>query len=132
MFQFPRKFPHFIPSSPSSSSADPASTSDAATSIKPDPDAPSSSGAAGGGGRKVAPPPWGRFGSRQEKAARWSAHEGRIGTLCVHRSGKVTLKLEGDLRYEVRRGPACCFEWETGCCVSPALLVERLGNVTHS
>ncbi|GJN90230.1 hypothetical protein Rhopal_003229-T1 [Rhodotorula paludigena] len=101
MFQFPRKFPHFIPASPSSSSADPASTSDAATSIKPDPDAPSSSGAAGGGGRQVAPPPWGRFGSRQEKAARWSAHEGRIGTLCVHRSGKVTLKLEGDLRYEV-------------------------------
>ncbi|BGP41444.1 hypothetical protein JCM10449v2_005425 [Rhodotorula kratochvilovae] len=89
MFQFPRKFPSFVPVSPSPSSSAAAPEAD----VKPDPDAPAA--------RKPVPPAWGRFGSRGEKAARWSAHEGRVGELCVHRSGKVTLKLAGDLRYEV-------------------------------
>ncbi|TKA55522.1 hypothetical protein B0A53_02698 [Rhodotorula sp. CCFEE 5036] len=62
--------------------------------VKGDPDAPPPR-------RKAAPPPWGRFGTMQEKAARWSEHAGRIGELCVHQSGKVTLRLAGDLRYEV-------------------------------
>ncbi|PRQ77577.1 RNA polymerase III RPC4-domain containing protein [Rhodotorula toruloides] len=92
MFQFPRKFPEFVPSSSVKSESHPSGDL-ASLSIKPDPDAPAP--------RKVAPPPWGRFGTRTEKAARWSEHEGRIGELCVHRSGKVTLRLEGDLRYEV-------------------------------
>ncbi|GAA5821158.1 hypothetical protein JCM3770_005697 [Rhodotorula araucariae] len=93
MFQFPRKFPSFVPAPSSSSSA--AAAAATAADIKPDPDAAP-------GARKPVPPAWGRFGSRSEKAARWSAHEGRVGELCVHRSGKVTLKLAGDLRYEVR------------------------------
>ncbi|BGP33391.1 hypothetical protein JCM10296v2_005191 [Rhodotorula toruloides] len=92
MFQFPRKFPEFVPTSSVKSESDPSGDL-ASLSIKPDPDAPAP--------RSVAPPPWGRFGTRTEKAARWSEHEGRIGELCVHSSGKVTLRLEGDLRYEV-------------------------------
>ncbi|KWU41539.1 hypothetical protein RHOSPDRAFT_27557 [Rhodotorula sp. JG-1b] len=101
MFQFPRRFPNFVPSSKSKKEQQGASASSMAdlslaegASVKGDPDAPPPR-------RKAAPPPWGRFGTRQEKAARWSEHAGRIGELCVHQSGKVTLRLAGDLRYEV-------------------------------
>jgi hypothetical protein len=92
MFQFPRKFPNFVPSTASDSPSD-IEVED----VKADPDAPAPR-------RKPAPPQWGRFGSRQEKAARWSEEAGQIGELCVHKSGKVTLRLNGDLLYEVR----CC------------------------
>lgn len=100
MFQFPRRFPNFVPSIKSKKESGTASSSMAdlsladGVSVKGDPDAPPPR-------RKAAPPPWGRFGTRQEKAARWSEHAGRIGELCVHQSGKVTLRLAGDLRYEV-------------------------------
>lgn len=101
MFQFPRKFPVFTPSSASSSPSTAPGAPD--PSVKPDPDgAPSPAGAGAGARKPAAPPAWGRFGSRAEKAARWTGHEGRIGQLRVHRSGKVTLRIEGDLRYEVR------------------------------
>ncbi|GAA5983417.1 hypothetical protein JCM11641_007842 [Rhodosporidiobolus odoratus] len=95
MFQFPRKFPTFVPADPSSS-ADLAdlSLAEDTNGLKPDPEAPAPR-------RKAQPPPWGRFGTRQEKAARWTEEAGRIGELRVHRSGKVTLKINGDLRYEV-------------------------------
>ncbi|GAA6021641.1 hypothetical protein JCM10207_008094 [Rhodosporidiobolus poonsookiae] len=104
MFQFPRKFPTFVPSSSlknsSATKPDPDDLpSSVSNGIKPDPDAPSSG--VGQSRRKPAPPEWGRFGSRDEKAARWSDEAGRIGELCVHKSGKVTLRLNGDLRYEV-------------------------------
>ncbi|GAA5870840.1 hypothetical protein JCM8547_001721 [Rhodosporidiobolus lusitaniae] len=92
MFQFPRKFPTFTPANPSSPSDDDENVSRDA--VKADPDAPAPR-------RKPQPPQWGRFGTRQEKAARWSEEAGRIGELCVHKSGKVTLRLNGDLRYEV-------------------------------
>ncbi|GAA6028530.1 hypothetical protein JCM8097_007266 [Rhodosporidiobolus ruineniae] len=99
MFQFPRKFPNFVPSSSLSSASDALGDlsingTPGESGVKPDPDAPAPR-------RKPTPPQWGRFGSRNEKAARWSEEAGRIGELCVHRSGKVTLRLNGDLRYEV-------------------------------
>ncbi len=97
MFQFPRKFPNFVPAASTSKTEDDPALGDLSLSdVKPDPDAQPAPR------RKAAPPPWGRFGTMQEKAARWSEHAGRIGELCVHQSGKVTLKLAGDLRYEVR------------------------------
>lgn len=105
MFQFPRRFPNFVPSS--KSKKEPGTTSSLAdlsladgAGVKGDPDAPPPR-------RKAAPPPWGRFGTMQEKAARWSEHAGRIGELCVHQSGKVTLRLAGDLRYEVSLAQPC-------------------------
>ncbi|GAA5843990.1 hypothetical protein JCM11251_005935 [Rhodosporidiobolus azoricus] len=95
MFQFPRKFPSLVPSTdPSSTASTPLSDLSLADAVKADPDAPPAR-------RKPTPPEWGRFGTRQEKAARWSEEAGRIGELCVHRSGKVTLKINGDLRYEI-------------------------------
>lgn len=121
MFQFPRRFPNFVPSSESNKKKkkeeDAAALADLSLSddrVKADPDA------AAPPRRKAAPPPWGRFGSRQEKAARWSEYAGRIGELCVHQSGKVTLRLAGDLRYEVRLSfsiPLCsgvCGAWKNG------------------
>ncbi|GAA5871948.1 hypothetical protein JCM1840_004753 [Sporobolomyces johnsonii] len=108
MFQFPRKFPVFAPKpSSSSSKADPADDptlddlSLADSKVKADPDAPAGSLTSSAGVRKPNPPPWGRAGTRREKAARWSEEMGKIGKLRVHRSGKVTLKLFGDLHYEV-------------------------------
>ncbi|GEM08744.1 hypothetical protein Rt10032_c06g2761 [Rhodotorula toruloides] len=68
MFQFPRKFPEFVPSSSVLKSESDPSGALSSLSIKPDPDAPAP--------RKVAPPPWGRFGTRTEKAARWTASAG--------------------------------------------------------
>ncbi|GAA5987556.1 hypothetical protein JCM10908_002006 [Rhodotorula pacifica] len=94
MFQFPRKFPNFVPSKGKTEDDTSMADLSLADNVKADPDAPPPR-------RKAAPPPWGRFGTRQEKAARWSEHAGRIGELCVHQSGKVTLRLAGDLRYEV-------------------------------
>ncbi|GAA5852065.1 hypothetical protein JCM9279_005046 [Rhodotorula babjevae] len=101
MFQFPRKFPVFTPESSSSSATTATASTGAAaagasssSTVKPDPDAPAAL-------RKPAAPAWGRFGSRAEKASRWTEHEGRIGQLRVHESGKVTLRIKGDLRYEV-------------------------------
>jgi len=100
MFQFPRKFPVFTPESASSAAATASTTAgvgaSSSSTVKPDPDAPAAL-------RKPAAPAWGRFGSRAEKASRWTEHEGRIGQLRVHESGKVTLRIKGDLRYEVRR-----------------------------
>ncbi|GAA5904777.1 hypothetical protein JCM8208_001351 [Rhodotorula glutinis] len=102
MFQFPRKFPVFTPESSTTSTTATAAAGAAAgaastssSSVKPDPDAPAAPP------RKPAAPAWGRFGSRAEKASRWTEHEGRIGQLRVHQSGKVTLRIQGDLRYEV-------------------------------
>ncbi|GAA5906211.1 hypothetical protein JCM6882_006077 [Rhodosporidiobolus microsporus] len=94
MFQFPRKFPALVPSPDGSSASTSLSDLSLADAVKADPDAPPAR-------RKPTPPEWGRFGTRQEKAARWSEEAGRIGELCVHRSGKVTLKINGDLRYEI-------------------------------
>lgn len=51
--------------------------------------------------RARAPPDWGRTGARANKGTRWTTEEGQIGELCVHRSGKVTLKINNDLLYEV-------------------------------
>jgi len=109
MFQFPRKFPTFVPQespkldnlSLSDSKKEEDSDSDSSSEkkpIKPDPDASQTSSAAA---RKPVPPDWGRSGTRTQKAARWSEESGKIGKLRVHRSGKVTLKLNGDLKYEV-------------------------------
>lgn len=115
MFQFPRKFPNFVPK-PSTSTSKAKSEDDAAfadlslSDVKPDSDAVPAPR------RRADPPPWGRFGTRQEKAARWSEHAGRIGELCVHQSGKVTLRLAGDLRYEVRiwaRAPLSYYRFGT-------------------
>ena len=47
------------------------------------------------------PPDWGRFGLRQNKAARWPTEQGQMGELCVHKSGKVSLRINGDLQYDV-------------------------------
>ncbi|BGP17697.1 hypothetical protein JCM10213_005275 [Rhodosporidiobolus nylandii] len=91
MFQFPRVFPSLVPAS---SAADSLADLKLESDVKADPDAPPAR-------RKPQPPQWGRFGTRQEKAARWSEEAGRIGELCVHKSGKVTLRINGDLRYEV-------------------------------
>jgi hypothetical protein len=113
MFQFPRKFPAFVPKqhqSPpdelkeeGSDEEDQKKQKKKDKTIKPDPD-----GAAGGSSqtataavRKPVPPEWGRSGTRIQKAARWSEEAGKIGKLRVHKSGKVTLKLHGDLKYEV-------------------------------
>lgn len=109
MFQFPRKFPTFVAQEPpklddlslSDSKKGGGSDSDSSDEkkpIKPDPDASQTSSAAA---RKPVPPEWGRSGTRTQKAARWSEDSGKIGKLRVHRSGKVTLKLNGDLKYEV-------------------------------
>ncbi|GAA5985727.1 hypothetical protein JCM5350_007471 [Sporobolomyces pararoseus] len=116
MFQFPRKFPAFVPKqSPSTnetkeegSGADSdgdknkkKKTNGKDKAIKPDPDANGSSQTATAAVRKPVPPEWGRSGTRVQKAARWSEEAGKIGKLRVHKSGKVTLKLYGDLKYEV-------------------------------
>ncbi|GAA5907531.1 DNA-directed RNA polymerase III subunit RPC4 [Sporobolomyces salmoneus] len=115
MFQFPRKFPAFVPKQAAppdelkDEEADGNSDSDKRKkktkekAIKAETD-----DAAGGGSqtataavRKPVPPDWGRSGTRVQKAARWSEEAGKIGKLRVHKSGKVTLKLHGDLKYEV-------------------------------
>lgn len=111
MFQFPRKFPVFVPretsrldklslseSNKKKEEEEGDSDSDEKKPIKPDPGASQTSSAAL---RKPVPPDWGRTGTRTEKAARWSEEAGKIGKLRVHKSGKVTLKLNGDLKYEV-------------------------------
>ncbi|GAA6064563.1 hypothetical protein JCM10212_006209 [Sporobolomyces blumeae] len=107
MFQFPRKFPFFAPKSTPKldglSLDDPErdgdkGDGDSKRAIKPDPEASQTSAAAV---RKPVPPEWGRSGTREQKAARWSQDRGKIGKLRVHKSGKVTLKLAGDLKYEV-------------------------------
>lgn len=109
MFQFPRKFPTFVPSMPDSSNTSDIEVDDA---VKADPDGPAPR-------RKPVPPQWGRFGSRQEKAARWSEEAGQIGELCVHKSGKVTLRLNGDLLYEVRFATSPLRSSQNGTDVAP-------------
>lgn len=90
MFQFPRRFPNFVPDSqlPGNGAS--------ATEIKME-DGTSS------GPRRKQPPEWGRFGPRANKASRWAGEEGQIGELLVHASGKVTLVVNNDLSYEVGR-----------------------------
>lgn len=115
MFQFPRKFPAFVPEQKKppgglddvEGSDDEGSDADKKKkkkskdqAIKADPDAGASQTAMAAV-RKPVPPEWGRSGTRAEKAARWSEDAGKIGKLRVHKSGKVTLKLHGDLKYEV-------------------------------
>ncbi|GAA5933443.1 DNA-directed RNA polymerase III subunit C53 [Sporobolomyces koalae] len=114
MFQFPRKFPVLVPKD--APSLDQLSLSDSknvdgtidldsdkkkkhAGGIKTEPDLGAQTSTATV--RKPTPPEWGRSGTRTEKAARWSEESGKIGKLRVHRSGKVTLKIHGDLKYEV-------------------------------
>lgn len=117
MFQFPRKFPVFTPKQRSTANEAkgeaPEAESDGENdnkkkkqssskdkSVKPDPEGAASQTATAAV-RKPVPPEWGRSGTRVQKAARWSEEPGKIGKLRVHRSGKVTLKLHGDLKYEV-------------------------------
>ncbi|GAA5873934.1 hypothetical protein JCM16303_002634 [Sporobolomyces ruberrimus] len=112
MFQFPRKFPAFMPkeapktedAEEGGSDVDGDSKKDkkkGEKAIKPDPDAAGASQTSTAAARKPVPPDWGRSGTRVQKAARWGEDAGKIGKLRVHKSGKVTLKLHGDLRYEV-------------------------------
>lgn len=87
MFQFPRRFPKFVNES----------QLEAETAVKVEnPDQ-----AAAQGPRKKQPPEWGRYGPRANKAARWAGEEGQIGELVVRRSGKVELRVNNDLTYEV-------------------------------
>jgi hypothetical protein len=85
MFQFPRQFPHF--NEEVSAPSDP---------IKKE------------NGRDVKPkindatPEWGRSGDREEKSSRWQSVQGQIGWLRTHKSGRVTMKIRGDLTFEVR------------------------------
>lgn len=67
----------------------------------------SSSGGGGGGGGAddLKPPPWGRTGTRKAKAKRFPTEQGQMGQLCIHKSGKVTMRINGDLTYEVRFFP---------------------------
>ncbi|KAI5478952.1 protein of RNA polymerase III Rpc4 family [Pseudohyphozyma bogoriensis] len=88
IFQFPRKFPALV----NALHGDP-------TDVKPKPE-PGEPGATPVP-RKKTPPEWGRAGPRANKGARWSTEEGQIGELCVHRSGKVSLRINNDLHYEV-------------------------------
>lgn len=91
MFQFPRQFPAFV----NTDSLDDKDLLD----VKEEEE-----GQPGTTSRKYRGPPleWGRMGSRAEKAARWPMEQGRIGELCIHASGKVTMRLNGDLVYDVR------------------------------
>jgi hypothetical protein len=109
MFQFPRQFPAFV-------NADSLDDKDL-LDVKEEDGKPGTS-------KKYRGPPleWGRMGSRAEKAARWPMEQGRIGELCIHASGKVSMRLNGDLVYDVRpllpseirtelmsmTGPPCC------------------------
>jgi hypothetical protein len=87
MFQFPRRFPKFVNEL----------QLEAELAVKVEnPDQ-----AAAQGPRKKQPPEWGRFGPRANKAARWAGEEGQIGELVVRRSGKVELRVNNDLTYEV-------------------------------
>lgn len=58
------------------------------------------------GARKKTPCEWGRAGSRDSRGVRWAVDQGQIGELCVHKSGKVSLMMNGDLHYEVRLVPS--------------------------
>lgn len=73
---------------------------DLAAAVKPEHG--DAAGAPSGAPRKKAPPDWGRAGPRANKGARWSELEGQIGELCVHKSGKVSMMINGDLHYDVR------------------------------
>ncbi|ORY69156.1 RNA polymerase III RPC4-domain-containing protein [Leucosporidium creatinivorum] len=87
MFQFPRRFPNLVNES----------QLEAETAVKVEnPDAAGTQGP-----RKKQPPEWGRFGPRANKAARWAGEEGQIGELVVRRSGKVELRINNDLTYEI-------------------------------
>ncbi|GAA6019134.1 hypothetical protein JCM11491_002859 [Sporobolomyces phaffii] len=117
MFQFPRKFPAFVPHQRSGTNGAGGAESgdddsdvdqkkkkkgskDKDKAVKADPDAGASQTSTAAA-RKPVPPEWGRAGTRTQKAARWGDEAGKIGKLRVHKSGKVTLKLHGDLKYEV-------------------------------
>lgn len=87
MFQFPRQFPRFVveKKTPSSSKVKQEDEVDRKPRII-DSDAPE----------------WGRAGSAAEKATRWQDMAGKIGKLRVHQSGRITMKIKGDLTFEVR------------------------------
>lgn len=97
MFQFPRKFPDLI-NALHQTELTPETKPDIKTKIKSE--GGSSGGTSGGGDDQ--PPPWGRTGTRKQKAKRFPMEQGQMGTLCIHKSGKVTMKINGDLNYEVR------------------------------
>lgn len=86
MFQFPRKFPNFV--NMAQADVKPKVKKESKDDIKP---------------TMSTAPDWGRAGSRQSKGARFQEAHGKIGELRVHKSGKVTMKIHGDLVYEV-----CC------------------------
>lgn len=94
IFQFPRKFPDLVNVN-DVEALTPKYALDG-TEIKPEPveGAPPAP-------RKKTPPEWGRAGSRAEMASRWPTTEGQMGTLCIHRSGKISLKVNNDLVYDV-------------------------------
>lgn len=45
---------------------------------------------------------WGRAGPRKARAVRWSGEMGQIGELCMHKSGKVSMMISGDMHFEAR------------------------------
>ncbi|SCV74973.1 BQ2448_8002 [Microbotryum intermedium] len=77
ILQFPRVFPKFVRADEST----PAAAKDENLDVQP--------------------PQWGRAGTRKEKAARYSKEAGRIGEMRFHRNGKVTIKINNDLIYEI-------------------------------
>lgn len=89
MFQFPRKFPQLV---------DSAVASETAEAIKKEAAEAPPGGAAP---RGKTPPDWGRFGPRANRSARWPTEQGQMGELCIHKSGKVSLRVNGDLQYEI-------------------------------
>jgi len=89
MFQFPRQFPNLVDLASLSAEAGIKAEDD----VKPGMAAPKSR----------QPPDWGRWGLRANKAARWPTEQGQMGELCVHKSGKVSLRINGDLHYDVSR-----------------------------
>lgn len=95
MFQFPRKFPSFVNEDRLEAELD----------IKPEHVEVGTSAP-----RKKNPPEWGRFGNRANKAVRWGTEEGQVGELVIRKSGKVTLRLNNDLEYDVSR---------CSCCIAP-------------
>lgn len=98
VFQFPRTFPNMVREE-DAAALRPQYSADG-TEIKTEP-VEGGVGASGSNPKKLQPPPWGIAGSREAMAARWPTAEGQMGELCIHKSGKATMMINGDLTFDV-------------------------------
>ncbi|KAK4048849.1 hypothetical protein OIO90_005657 [Microbotryomycetes sp. JL221] len=98
IFQFPRKFPQLVDETTLDSDLLDVKPETVDTTVA---SANVNGGGGGGSSRRRVAPDWGRIGSRQNKASRWPQIEGQIGKLVVRKSGKVILKINKDVKYEV-------------------------------